>query len=201
MTTTTGLRIDNRPKWGDLPIPYITRLAGEIVLDPVRFDGDGLFYDDETIIDRDQYDILWTRELILKSGRPEWAQVHSHRQRRCMRKKLCQVCAHPLDKGPYNFVLSNDEYGASFFDGTTSTPPVCDECAEVAPSLCPHLSRAGFTTLRVRSFKDVGVYGSIAWYNAAEQGLVQERGRVRFDQGKTWTRRVLAKGSIVELAF
>ena len=61
----------------------------------------GIAFADETAADRDSDGILWTRITSQPGcGRPQFAVIHSLRQRRAMRRLLCQVCGQPADRNP-----------------------------------------------------------------------------------------------------
>ncbi|MFC7617066.1 hypothetical protein ACFQV2_30195 [Actinokineospora soli] len=118
---------------------------------------------DEGLSDRDESGVLWTRvESRPGVGEPLFGQLHSMRQRRAMRRLLCQVCggeSHRDDRGV--LWLTRDYRG----DWTgwpagmaTEDPPVCLPCARMAARLCPSL-RQGHVFVRSRTHPLVGVRG------------------------------------------
>src|ERR1043165_6650830 len=85
---------------GESVVPYVTRWTGEQILHPrvVERAPVGIAYTDETVTDRDRDGVLWIRiTTSIGDGRPLYRQMHPFRQRRAMRKLLCQVCARPAD--------------------------------------------------------------------------------------------------------
>jgi hypothetical protein len=113
----------------------------------------GIAYADETLMDRDEWDVLWTRMAArVGSGRPLFAMMHPLRQRRAMLRLLCQVCAHPADRtedGHLWLVPAGHEAGWSAAMDTIH-PPLCVACARISVRTCPAL-RPGFTALRAHS--------------------------------------------------
>jgi hypothetical protein len=124
----------------------------------------GLGFADETVLDRDDRDVLWSRTLSCPGlGRPEFKRVHPFRQQRAMRRLLCQVCAQPADRderGVLWLLLRDDREGwPDWPDGMANTyPPVCMSCARLSIQLCPAL-RKGYVAVRARRFPYRGVYG------------------------------------------
>ncbi|MFE3096292.1 hypothetical protein ACFXG1_21015 [Streptomyces sp. NPDC059248] len=119
--------------------------------------GAGIGYADETPYDRDADGVLWTRVPSSPGrGRPEFGQVHLMRQRRAMRRMLCQVCGEAADRDENGtlWLLGSDEDEYL----TTSHPPVCAPCAVLSLRVCPHLRRR-HTLIRVRSCVPLGVHG------------------------------------------
>jgi hypothetical protein len=146
-------------------VPYITSWSGEHrsnvrVILRGRF---GIGYADETLLDRDDRDVLWTRTPSRPShGRPEYRKVHPLRQRRAMRRLLCQVCAQPADRneqGVLWLLRDHREDWPDWPEGMGNTyPPVCLSCAWLSVRMCPALRR-GYVAVRARRFPMTGVYG------------------------------------------
>ncbi|MER6626786.1 hypothetical protein ABT301_00810 [Streptomyces sp. NPDC000987] len=146
-------------------VPYITAWSAErtvlpeLVMHPRRAIG----YADETIHDRDEHGVLWARmTLAYGKGKPMWRRVHFQRQRRAMRKLLCQVCGRPADRNEQGVLwLLGDDRRAwpNWPEGMAAThPPVCLPCAQIATQLCPYLQQ-GFVAVRVGDSEVAAVYG------------------------------------------
>jgi hypothetical protein len=123
-----------------------------------------LGYKDEEPYDRDRHGVLWNRMVSSPGvGRPHFASMHSHRQRRAMLGLLCQVCGGPADRTSrgWLFMTERDEKTQSsphWPEGSLTTkPPVCGSCAEVALRYCPHLKDPVF--IRSRKPRVWGVFG------------------------------------------
>ncbi|MFF3753525.1 hypothetical protein ACFYYH_24140 [Streptomyces sp. NPDC002018] len=147
-------------------VPYIAQWSSERCPPvPVLANGRGIHYADELPYDRDRRGVLWKRiGLSPGKGRPEFGNVHFFRQRRAMRKLLCQVCGGPADRTPEGTLWlvgedadDQDEWAA---DLVTGHPPVCVPCAVTSVRACPHL-RKRYVALRVRTFVPGGVQGAL----------------------------------------
>jgi hypothetical protein len=146
-------------------VPYIAAWSGEENL-PTQVIGRGLSgigFTDETLTDRDDRDVLWTRIPSQPGeGRPLYGQVHSLRQRRAMRRLLCQVCAKPADRneqGVLWLLVDHREDWPDWPENMANTyPPVCLTCARLSIRTCPTLRR-GYVAVRARRFPLSGVYG------------------------------------------
>jgi hypothetical protein len=137
-------------------VPYIVAWSEEIAL-PTRVVGRGvgIGYADETLIDRDQDDVLWTRMSSRPGvGRPLYATLHPLRQRRAMRRLLCQVCAEPAEyteQGHLWLLVTGREDWEGWPEGVFNPyPPVCLRCAGLSVRQCPPLRR-GFVAVRAHS--------------------------------------------------
>ncbi|MEU3355286.1 hypothetical protein [Streptomyces sp. NPDC037389] len=148
-------------------VPYITAWSGETrrteAIVPNRMGTGITFLDGETVQDRDERGALWaSRGLAPGRGEPLFGHVHSQRQRRCMRRRLCQVCGGPADHTNDGTLWLLDTAGVEgpfpLDVERTMQPPVCRRCALTAPSLCPALRRS-HALVRVRKHTIVGVYG------------------------------------------
>lgn len=157
-----------------VPVPYIAAWSAEIQDD--RHDAtltartnlaDGatrLIYTDESPADRDRHGILWHRVAWNPGqGRPLFAQVHTHRQRRTMARALCQVCARPAELWMTSAALWAEHLDRHGTDQPYATfdPPVCRPCAAAAASACPHLSSRGFVFLAPRTWANTAVRGQV----------------------------------------
>jgi hypothetical protein len=150
-------------RWG--VVPYITAWSSETMPPPVVVSrGRGIGYADETLFDRDRDGVLWARSGVSPGvGRPQFKNVHCLRQRRAMRKLLCQVCGVACGEDGV-WMLSVREYA----DGegpwpapvVTAHPPLCPDCVERSGRLCPHL-RDGFVVLKARRFRPGAVSGML----------------------------------------
>jgi hypothetical protein len=160
---TCDRRPNPRPKAP--AIPYIATWSGEHNLNPavIMRGGSGIGYADETLLDRDDRGTLWTRMPSRPGhGRPDLGQVHSLRQRRTMRRLLCQVCAQPADRneqGVLWLLRDHREDWPDWPEGMANTyPPLCLPCARASVRLCPVL-RPAWVAVRARRFPLTGVMG------------------------------------------
>lgn len=147
--------------------PYVTMWSDErdepaqLIEDPGR----GIGYLDETISDRDSRGVLWFRtQSRPRQGEPMFAKVHPLRQRRCMRRLLCNVCAGPADQtaeGTLWLLKDHRDDRRSWPENMAVTePPTCARCVRLASRLCPAL-RKGAVTIRVRHAPVAGVRGML----------------------------------------
>jgi hypothetical protein len=146
-------------------VPYIAAWSGEE--DPsmriVGRDLSGIGFVDETVSDRDERGVLWSRSTSQPGeGRPLFGQVHSSRQRRAMRRLLCQVCAKPADRNEQGvlwlLVDHRDDWPGWPENMGNSYPPMCLSCARLSIRACPTLRR-GYVAVRTRRAPLSGVYG------------------------------------------
>ena len=157
-----------------IPVPYIAAwsaergsdiASGELVLRTEVHTGRAwLRYRDEQALDRDRHGILWHRVAWAPGqGRPLFADVHTTRQRRTMRRALCQVCAGPGEIWLTPALLWDAhlaEHGPRA-PYPTNDPPVCRRCAALAARYCPELAR-GHLNLAPGSWAISGVRGQVA---------------------------------------
>jgi hypothetical protein len=123
----------------------------------------GIGYADETLGDRDTQGILWTRRpLRPREGRPVFNGVHPARQRRAMRRLLCQVCAGPADQTPDGvlWILKDhhDDWPTWPNGMGVTEPPICIPCARLSAKVCPALRR-GAAIVRAGLYPLAGVRG------------------------------------------
>jgi hypothetical protein len=147
---------------GGSVVPYVGQWTGEDSppYSVVRRPEGGIGYADETIMDRDEWGVLWVRmRSRIGVGKPLFTKLHPRRQRRAMLRLICQVCAEPADRSeqgmlwllPGSHVSGADEQD----DGIATTqPPLCRQCARISSRMCPAL-RDSHVALRARSH----VYG------------------------------------------
>jgi hypothetical protein len=159
---TTQLAPDHRAI-----VPYITSWSTErkLTRDLVERRGTGLAYVDECVTDRDDHGVLWLQVACRpQQGRPLFGNVHPLRQRRAMRRLLCQVCAAPADKtedGVLWLLIDHRNDWPNWPEKMAVTePPVCARCVSVASRLCPVL-REGAVSVRVRHCPITGVRGML----------------------------------------
>lgn len=145
------------------PVPYIAMWSAE-QHPPVRVrqTPSGIRYADETLLDRDANGVLWTRVASRRGeGEPYYKKVHPLRQRKAMRKLLCQVCAGPADHNDHGTLwLLYDRRGEwpNWPEGVHYTqPPLCLRCARISVKTCPWL-KPGFVAIRSHSHV-IGVAG------------------------------------------
>ncbi|WP_175437717.1 hypothetical protein [Streptomyces sp. WMMB 322] len=147
-------------------VPYITAWSSERPsAQPVVHRGTGIGFADEAPYDRDKDGVLWTRTGHSPgAGRPEFGQVHALRQRRAMRRLLCQVCGRQASRNREGvlWVIGEEATSSGSWpdDLTTSHPPLCEPCAVRSMQMCPHLRRRS-VALRVRVHTPVGVHGAL----------------------------------------
>ncbi|WP_051385338.1 hypothetical protein [Actinokineospora inagensis] len=147
-------------------VPYITSWSTETPVIPTVIrhpNGVGIAYADETMGDRDRSGILWVRVPSTPgTGRPLFGKVHSLRQRRAMRRLLCQVCGEPADQAPDGVLWLLLDHRADWPGwpnrmGVTE-PPICRPCAELSVHACPAL-RDGYALVRAQVYDIAGVQG------------------------------------------
>ncbi|GAA1953686.1 hypothetical protein [Kitasatospora viridis] len=148
-------------------VPYITAWSSERTIRPelLSLSGRGLGFERETPHDRDADGVLWSRMTsAAHQGSPDHGRVHPQRQRRAMRRLLCQVCGGPADRtdeGVLWLLRDDRDDWPDWPEGMAAThPPVCLPCARAATRLCPHLRRRS-VAVRVREYETCGVYGSL----------------------------------------
>ena len=145
-------------------VPFVTTWSGELSPPAQVVDtGLGIGFADETILDRDQYGVLWRRTPSRPgNGRPLFGKVHPLRQRRAMRKLLCQVCAKPADHNELGTLWLVRDYRDDWPQWpehmAATEPPVCLSCAHTSIRICPAL-RKGYVAIRVGRSIISGVYG------------------------------------------
>ncbi|WP_053735697.1 hypothetical protein [Nocardia sp. NRRL S-836] len=182
--------------------PYITAWSAEqqIPSRVVERPGHGVGYGDELVGDRDARGVLWQRPALRHGvGKPEFGRVHPLRQRRAMRKLLCQVCAGPADRNDDGVLWLLRDYRGDWPDwpdGMACTePPVCVRCVVLSLRLCPALRR-GAAAFRVRRFEVAGVRGTL--YRKGVSGPVAVEGS-NFAYDDPDTRWVVASALVREL--
>ena len=146
--------------------PYVTAWSAEQAPSSVLVaHAGGIGYADEIRFDRDEYGVLWRRMSLRHGvGRPLFAEMHPLRQRRAMRRLLCQVCAGPADHTSDGVLWLLQDHREDWPDwpnrmGVTE-PPVCLSCVHTSVRLCPAL-RQGAVTVRARRFPVSGVQGGL----------------------------------------
>jgi hypothetical protein len=156
-----------KPNPGSIIVPYVTSWDTEKGLSyQVTYRaGGGIAYTDEIAADRDIHGALWHRAVSRPHhGRPEFGNVHTLRQRRAMRRLLCQVCGGPADQsedGVLWLLPDHREDWDNWPEGMGNVePPICQPCARVSLQLCPKLRRSA-AAIRVRECPIVGVRGAL----------------------------------------
>ncbi len=147
--------------------PYVTTWSEERdqPAQLIESPGRGIAYIDETISDRDSHGALWFRTPSRpRQGEPLFARVHPLRQRRCMRRLLCNVCAGPADQTEDGtlWLLKDhrDDWPGWPENMAVTEPPTCAPCVRLASRLCPAL-RKGAAAIRVRQAPVAGVRGML----------------------------------------
>lgn len=138
-------------------VPYVAMWSGESTVRTtvVQRGRWGIGYADELLTDRDRDGVLWTRAVSRPGqGRPLYAKLHPVRQRRAMRRLLCQVCGQPADyteQGHLWLAVEQQDTWTGWPEASVNPfPPVCTGCAARSVRLCPPLRR-GFTAFRAHS--------------------------------------------------
>jgi len=141
---------------GRVVAPYVTSWSEESVWDvPVVLGEQGIAYADEHVMDRDQDGVLWARCPVRRGwGRPVFGEVHPLRQRRAMRRLLCQVCAGPADRTKDGVLWLLVDWRHDWPDWPNRMgviePPICVPCARLSVRVCPTLRRRGAVAVRAR---------------------------------------------------
>ncbi|MFJ5121890.1 hypothetical protein [Kitasatospora sp. NPDC088548] len=148
-------------------VPYVSSWRTEREHNPTLvFTAAGIRYEDEGPGDRDNRGVLWVRQEQRRGqGTPDYGGINAARQRRCMSRFLCQVCAGSpsITADGMLFVIFNqrepgwDDWPERM--GTTH-PPLCTGCARKAAQQC-HAFAKGFTAVRSRSPAVAGVMGVV----------------------------------------
>lgn len=166
-TTAIALAHGHQGRATERIAPYITAWSAEESVPYRLVDrlGHGLGYADEVPTDRDSRGVLWQRTPVRQqTGRPEFGRVHPLRQRRAMRRLLCQVCggaADRTDDGVLWLLRDHRDDWPGWPEGMASVePPVCVPCVAVSLKFCPALRR-GAIAVRVREPPIVGVRGAL----------------------------------------
>lgn len=147
------------------PVPYVARWSAEDVLDaPVVETRQGIAYADESSVDRDRNGLLWSRVTSRQGvGEPLYRQMHPLRQRRAMRRLLCQICAGTADhndQGTLWLVQDQRHLWPGWPEQAQNThPPLCLRCARIAVKSCPWLKQ-GYVAVRAQSFVS-GAWGGL----------------------------------------
>ncbi|MGW0952831.1 hypothetical protein [Streptomyces sp. NPDC002545] len=160
------------------PVPYIAAWSSEHLPKP------GIFRAPDGIAlvgyPRDSAGVSWQPWALRQGeGTPEYAVVHGPRQRRAMRRQLCQVCGGPADVNEQGVLwLLEDTRGVPGWPEreVTTHPPVCLSCAPLPVRLCPHMENA--VAVRVGRVVVDGVYGRL--YAPGLGGLVPGEKKVVF---------------------
>ncbi|MPZ79794.1 MAG: hypothetical protein GEV28_05090 [Actinophytocola sp.] len=152
----------------------------------------GIGYSDEVLGDRDSRGVLWhTHASFPGRGRPKFGEMHPQRQRRVMRKLLCQVCAGPADQSDEGVLWLLPDFRDDWPGWPTrmglDEPPVCRPCLRLSVRVCPALRR-GAVAIRARGYPLCGVYGAV--YSRGPNSLVSRDVRtVAYeDPAIRWTR-------------
>ncbi|RLK58690.1 hypothetical protein [Actinokineospora cianjurensis] len=163
----------------DLVVPHVTKWSTEHTpLSKVtrHRSGRGIAYVDETIGDRDSQGVLWARaNLAPQVGRPLFGQVHPLRQRRAMRRLLCQVCGGLADRTDDGVLWllpdHRDDWSGWPEDMFATEPPICRPCVDVSTRLCPALRRS-HVLFRSHVHEIAGVRGPR--YRPGKRGVVED---------------------------
>jgi hypothetical protein len=176
------------------PVPYVAWWSAEQVLAaPVVETVAGIAYADECLADRDERGLLWSRVTSRPGvGEPRYREMHPLRQRRAMRRLLCQVCAGPADddeRGTLWLIQDQRHQWPGWPERAQNThPPLCLRCARIAVKSCPWL-KDGYVAVRARSFVS-GAWGGL--YRTGEALTLQfEDPRIRWLQADQLVREIV----------
>lgn len=202
-TATTVTPASALPQWEGRPVPWITRWTGQLIPAPVGVDMVGgrlhLSYRDgnET---RERSGVLWLREGLNRSGRPEFSQVSTYRQRACMTRRKCQVCGNKIDDRPIRWLMPRVAMG-DLEEGVVHTisAPTCAACIPLALELCPHLRAEDWVILKVADYEIYGVYGDAVIWNAEAGGVQEIKGVMLPYAGMPNPGAVVAKQQVAEI--
>lgn len=182
--TARPSRYNPRLLGGGAVVPYIGSWTGEeirpttIICRP----GGGIGYADETILDRDEWGVLWARMAgRIGVGKPLFTELHPVRQRRAMLRLLCQVCAMPADRSEDGNLWLVPEKEVGRWEGwpegmSTIHPPLCGKCAKISVRMCPAL-RPRWVAMRAHS-RACGVTGAVFAPGGRFPRLVQNNDEV-----------------------
>lgn len=153
----SGTRYDPGLLGGGALVPYVAAWSSETTLSTRVVNGmsGGIAYADESLVDRDEWGVLWARTASrIGVGRPLFTDMHPLRQRRSMLRLLCQVCGQPADWnecGHLWLVAKPVTAPPDWPEGAPVTlPPVCVACARASVRMCPAL-RSGYSAVRAHS--------------------------------------------------
>jgi hypothetical protein len=167
-----------------------------------------LGYDDEVPGDR-RLGVLWNRDRIGRNGEPQFAQLHSARQRQAMTRYLCQVCGETAvrDDGRVSWLVPPKEWMAWQIPRNlvaadvelqwVSNPPTCAACIPVALRYCPQLRSAAPLRISADSGVPVAVIADV-YQIVPERALVARRAQVPLSDTQA-LRFILAKQLVSEL--
>ncbi|MEH0433883.1 hypothetical protein QBB34_47830 [Streptomyces stelliscabiei] len=153
-----------------LPVPYIAAWSNERLPEPAVVQAaDGIAFEDAVGANghaqgRGTAGVLWKRWALRQGdGAALFDVAHAPRQKRAMRKLLCQVCGGPSDVNEQGRLWLLEDYRG--VDGwpereVTVHPPLCLTCVPLAARLCPHLRDRVVAVRARRVFLD-GVYGTV----------------------------------------
>jgi len=154
------------PSMRPILAPYVTAWSEEKSPPSVLVSrAGGIGYADESAYDRDENGVLWRRISLRQGvGRPNFAEVHPLRQRRAMRRLLCQVCGGPADQSDDGVLWLLQDHRGDWADwpnrmGVTE-PPVCVPCVRLSVRQCPALRRRA-VVIRVGRCPVAGVGGML----------------------------------------
>jgi hypothetical protein len=146
-------------------VPYIVSWSDEKNMPTVVVEHPwaGIAYADETLADRDERGVLWTRIASRPGkGRPLFGEIHSLRQRKVMRRLLCGICGGQPDRNDQGVLWLLRDFRDDWPNWpehmASREPPVCLPCAHQSVQLCPSL-RKGYVAVRVGHSEVSGVYG------------------------------------------
>ncbi|WP_242882553.1 hypothetical protein [Actinomadura litoris] len=180
---------DTVPRYNRRPVPWVAQWSGELVRKPrprVRHEeapagGWRLTYRDPTDTDwwaptSDHKPVLWRRTGTDRSGTPQYALLNTIRQRTAMTEHLCQVCGqsaavaggvawlmHAIEWRHVTAPMGAVEPGWKSLHTALSTtnPPTCTNCWQIAARMCPSIREHGAVPLTVGVVRPVGVTGDV----------------------------------------
>lgn len=145
--------------------------------------------------------MLWYRNALGRAGTPEYAHLHTLRQRHAMLRSMCQVCGRSArtSRGiswlliAYEWRLLSTATEGSFVP--TGNPPTCLQCRPLAMRLCPALRTQGAVAFTAAHARPVGVTADVLPSRGSGPPVTEV---VLFTEPE-WLARTLAKQLLVEL--
>lgn len=122
-----------------LPVPYVALWSDERVGPEMRETTDGIEPVPGTQWAKKHHGMWMMTGPNLFTGKPEFGATHSRRQRECMERQLCQVCGERKRSCLWVIPGGDITHELLWKRRMVRNPPVCEECLELASTVCPHL--------------------------------------------------------------
>ncbi|SCE19919.1 hypothetical protein GA0115261_1037118 [Streptomyces sp. OspMP-M43] len=155
-----------------VPIPYVAALSSDLpflesdlCIEVPRNGEPHIAYMKPRPGERDAHGNLWGRMKRVPGGRVLFESVDPARQRECMERLLCQVCARPAERADGTLFIEwqhPSEPPMRLDKLKTDMPPLCPTCVPVSLRHCPFLRHdQSAVVLRVRKSVPCGVAGTV----------------------------------------